>query len=135
MDFVRPVFETHFTISTWISLNLYSGLSFKADWSSIDSPVVRLERSPTQPVNPVIVLVLNRPMQRTKFKVLALIFKICLPIICVPRQGLAIDIGLFLRVHCRLKNCTCRSCRVAASSELKVPRFRRLPVAGLRLRE
>lgn len=35
----------------------------------------------------------------------------------------------------RLKNCTARSCRSAAARFLKVPRFRRLPVRGLGLRE
>ena len=43
-----------------------------------------------------------------------------------------------LRFHdpwLRLKNCTARSCFFAAASVRKVPRFLRLPVLGLRLRE
>ena len=45
---------------------------------------------------------------------------------------------LLFRTHlnqCRLKNCTWRSWRSAASRESKVPRFRRLPVEGFLLRE
>ena len=35
----------------------------------------------------------------------------------------------------RLKNCTARSCFTAADRDVNVPRFRRFPVLGLRLRE
>jgi len=86
------------------------------------------------------VALLGRTFQRKRYPARIMhfedaVFEVqCITAMCHGCRPLSI---LTLRGHFqwRLKNCTCRSCLLAASSVSNVPRLRRSPVLGFRFLE